>query len=116
MSFGRKFHKKRIAFMIINNEIIFLENSAMSHFEWYTSLNLKKEDFKNIVRGYIMDSRAVFYKGDFIYDDEVIEKAKEYGEIIKKKYNIKKLKISAGLKKGEKGEIWSSIMKVEEWQ
>ena len=59
-----------------------------------------------------MDSRAVFYKDDFICDDEVIKKAKEFGEIIKKKYNLKKLKVSAGLKKGEKGEIWSSIMKV----
>lgn len=116
MSMGRKFHKKRIAFMIINNEILFLENSEMSHYEWYTSLNLKKQDFKNIVRGYLIDSRAVFYKDDFICDDEVIKKAKEYGEIIKKKYKLKKLKVSAGLNKGEIGEIWSSIMKVEEWQ
>ena len=46
MSMGRKFHKKRIAFMIINNEILFLESSEMSHYEWYISLNLKKQDFK----------------------------------------------------------------------
>ena len=51
MSFGRKFHKRRIAFMIIDNEIMFLEHSTMSHYEWYTSLKYKKEDFKNIVRG-----------------------------------------------------------------
>ena len=37
--------------MIINNEILFLDNSEMSHYEWYTSLNLNKEDFKNIDRG-----------------------------------------------------------------
>ena len=115
MSFGRKFHKSRIAFMIIDNEIMFLEHSTMSHYEWYTSLKYKKEDFKNIVRGYIIDSRAVFYKGDFSYDDEVIKKAKEYGELIKKKYKLKKLKVSVGLKEGKIGEAWSSIKKIEEW-
>ena len=46
MSFGRNFHKKRIAFMIIDNEILFLEHSTMSHFEWYTSLNYKKGRFQ----------------------------------------------------------------------
>ena len=58
-----------------------------------------------------MDSRAVFYKGDFSYDDEVIKKAKEYGEFIKKKYKLKKLKVSVGLKEGKVGDIWSSIKK-----
>ena len=115
MSFGRKFHKKRIAFMIINNEILFLENSEMSHYEWYTSLNLNKEDFKNIVRGYIMNSRAVFYKDKFSYDDDVIKKAKEYGKIIKQKYKIKKLRVSVGLKEGKIGDVWSSIRNIEEW-
>ena len=114
MSFGRKFHKKRIAFMIINNEIMFLENNEMSHYEWYTSLNLNKEDFKNVVRGYIMDSRAVFCKGDFSYDDEVIEKAKEYGEMIKKKYKRKKLELWVGVNVGEIGEIWPPTKLIKE--
>ena len=101
--------------MIIDDEILFLENSEMSHYEWYTSLNLNKEDFKNIVRGYLVGSRAVFYKDNFSYDDDVIEKAKEYGKIIKQKYKIKKLRVSVGLKEGEIGEIWSSIRNIEEW-
>ena len=99
--------------MIMDSEIIFLEKSTMSHYEWYKTLNLKDEDFKNIVRGYIIDSRAVFYKDDFIYDDDVIKKAKVYGRIIKEKYNLKKLRISVGLKKGDNGDIWSSIKKLE---
>ena len=114
MSLGRKFHKKRIAFMIIDNEIMFLEHSTMSHYEWYISLNYKKENFKNIVRGYIIDSRAVFYKGDFYYDDEVIKKAKEYGELIKKKYKIKKLELWVGVNVGEIGEIWPPTKLIKE--
>jgi len=66
----QKFHVSRIAFMIINNEIIYLENSKMSHIEWYKSLGYKEEDFNNIVRGYTKDNKIIFYKGDFLYDDK----------------------------------------------
>ena len=68
MNNEQEYHKSRIAFMIINDEIIFLEYSIMSHREWYESLSLKQENFKKIVRGYILENKAVFYKGEFFLD------------------------------------------------
>lgn len=112
MNNEQEYHKSRIAFMIINDEIIFLEYSIMSNREWYESLSLKQENFKKIVRGYILENKAVFYKGEFKYDEEVIKTAKKFSAIKKDKYNIKNLEVWVGVKQGKIGEIWSPIKKI----
>lgn len=63
----------RIAFMIINNQILFLKDCVMSHNKWYKSLNLPEEKFSITIRGFVKDNMIIYYKGDFNYDDEVIE-------------------------------------------
>ena len=109
----QEFHKSRIAFMLIENKIIYLENSSMSHLEWYLSLGYEKEEFKNIIRGYYKEGKIVFYKDDFTYDNEVIEIAKKINDEIKKYANDKNAEVYVGVKKGKIGEIWEPELKIE---
>lgn len=83
----KEFHKKRIAFMIINNEILFLKGSSMSHKEWFDTLKIQ-DNFNNIIRGFYYNNRIIFYKGDFIYDEETIKVAKKFYPVIIKEFNL----------------------------
>jgi len=74
----RNFHKQRIAFIIINYNIIFIKNSEMSHWEYCESMNISKEVFNKLTRGYYLNGNIVFYKDNFIYDDKVIEEGLKY--------------------------------------
>ena len=107
------FHKSRVAFMIINSEILFLENSGMSHIEWYTSLNYPIENFDNIVRGYYKEGKIIFYKGDFIYDEDVINQANKFANKIKEYVKDNDAKVYAGIIKGEIGEMWPPAIEIE---
>ena len=70
---ARDFHKQRKAFIILEGELKFLpEGSSMSHYEYCQTKGLSKEEFNKITRGYYLNGNAVFYKDNFIYDDEVI--------------------------------------------
>lgn len=102
----RKFHKSRIAFMIINDEILFLEDSDMSHKEWATKLGVEIETFKQIVRGYYKDNQIIFYKGNFIYDDQTKMIAYNYIDKIKEYCGLESVDVYLGIKVGEPGEIW----------
>lgn len=73
---SRELHKKRKAFIILNKKLEFLpDNSNMSHFEYCQSIGIDKKEFNKITRGYYMDGRVVFYKDNFIYDDDLISEA-----------------------------------------
>lgn len=75
----RDFHIQRKAFIILNGELDFLPlNSSMSHFEYCSSKGLTKEEFNNITRGYYLNGYVVFYKDNFIYDQQVIEEALKF--------------------------------------
>ena len=45
----------RVLFMIIGNEVKYLQNSNQDHREWYLSLGLDANLFDSIVRGYVID-------------------------------------------------------------
>jgi len=76
---ARDFHKQRKAFIILNKKIEFLpEGSSMSHFEYCQTKGITKEEFNKITRGYYLDGKVVFYKDNFIYDDELINEALSY--------------------------------------
>lgn len=109
----QKFHISRVAFMIIEDKIIYLNNSKLSHIEWYNSLNYDLDKFDAIVRGYYRDGKIVFYKGDFEYDEEVIENAKRYGNEIREYVENKNAEVYVGVIKGKVGEIWPPKMKIE---
>ena len=66
---AREFHRRRTAFVILDGEVIFLPKvSGQSHYEFC-------KDY--------LDGNLVFYKDNFIYDEELICEALEYlGEIV----------------------------------
>jgi len=80
---ARDFHKQRKAFIILNNVLEFLpEGSTMSHFEYCQTKGLDKNFFNQITRGYYMNGNVVFYKDNFIFDEDVINEALNYLEQI----------------------------------
>lgn len=50
----------------------------MSHFEYCQTKGLNKEEFNKITRGYYLNKNLVFYKDNFIYDDDLIEESLKY--------------------------------------
>ena len=93
----RDFHKNRMAFIIIDNIIHFIENSEMSHWEYCQSLNMSKEKFNELTRGYFFEGRIVFYKDNFTYDENVIKEALKFIIQIKEKYKFERADIYFGL-------------------
>ena len=94
---ARDFHKQRKAFIILEGEIEFLpEGSSMSHYEYCQTKGLSKEEFNQITRGYYLNGNAVFYKDNFIYDDEVIENSLKVINEISKIINVEEFEIYFG--------------------
>ena len=84
---ARDFHKMRKAFIILNNKLIFLpKDTTTSHFEYCESIGLSKEEFNKITRGYYLNGNVVFYKDNFIYDEELINNALNYLKEIASKF------------------------------
>ena len=108
----KKFHTSRVAFMYINDEILYLENSSMGHIDWYKSLGYDENNFNNIVRGYYKNGRIIFYKGDFIYDDETIICAEKIYKDIMVKVNDMDAEVWVGVLKGEVGKEWEPIKRI----
>ena len=94
---ARDFHKQRKAFIIFNNKLEFLpEGSSMSHFEYCQIKGISKEEFNRITRGYYLNENTVFYKDNFIYDDDVINEALYYLDEISEKLKINEFNIIFG--------------------
>ena len=102
-------HKERIAFIIIDNKIKFNKNTELSHYLWAKQLKIPEEDFPNLVRGFYKNGKASFYKGNFDYDDDCINCAKTFANIIKKFCGVDSLECWCGHKVGKVGEEWESI-------
>jgi len=111
-----EFHKKRIAFMIINDDIMFLQNSPMTHFEWAKSIEDKVKidlsNFDKITRGYYLNNEIFFYQGNFDANDQVISDAKKYTKIICNKFNLNNPSVYAGMEIGEVGTRWKPKVKI----
>lgn len=101
----KDFHKSRVAFLIYNNKIMFLENSELSHFEWAKSIGISKMEFNDLTRGYCYKANIIFYKGDFSYDKKVENDALKYCLDVLKHCNLKHAKIYVGVRVGV-GKIW----------
>ena len=102
----RDFHRNRIAFIIVNNEVYYIENEDKSHFEFAQQLGITKQQFDNICRGFFYKDYIVFYKGHFIYDDEMIKEALLAVEKIKNHVGVSEVKVYCGQKVGGPNEIW----------
>ena len=105
----------RILFMIINNNVQYLQNSTMDHREWYASLGYPPETFDNIVRGYVIDKKIVFFKGiNFNYDQEVIMAAKTFSPSIRLFLQDSSLEVYCGIVVNSYGEKWEPVLKINE--
>ncbi len=94
---ARDFHKQRKAFIILDEKLEFLpEGSSMSHYEYCQTKGLSKEEFNQITRGYYLNGNAVFYKDNFIYDEEVISNALKVVDEIAKTIGIDEFNIYFG--------------------
>ena len=91
------FHNQRIAFIILNKNIEFLPlRTNMSHYEYCKTKGMSKDEFNKITRGYYLDGNLVFYKDNFIYDDELIKEALNYVNEISSKIGISEFNIYFG--------------------
>ncbi len=94
---ARDFHKKRKAFIILDNKLEFLpEGSSMSHFEYCQTKGVNKEQFNEITRGYYLNGNVVFYKDNFIYDKELIDEALSYLDEIARRIALEEFEIYFG--------------------
>lgn len=104
----------KILFMIINNEIKFLENSDMDHREWYQSLGLDVNVFDQIVRGYVLEHKIVFFKGLFNYDEEVIKMARMFSPAIRDYCHDTSLEVYCGIVVQSYGSKWEPVLRIAE--
>lgn len=102
----------RVLFMIIHNQIQYLQNSAMDHKEWYDSLGLDPALYESIVRGYVIENKIVFFKGiTFQYDEEVIRSAKMFAPHIRQALQNETLEVYCGILINP-GQKWEPILKI----
>lgn len=100
------FHKKRIAFIIRKDDVLYLKNSALSHKQWCEQLGINEEEFNSLTRGYFLGETIVFYKGNFGFDSHVMEDAKKFAPKIKQELNINSAKVYVGLIPGDIGTVF----------
>ena len=105
---------EKILFMIINNNVQFLENSDMDHREWYQSLGLDINAFDQVVRGYVLEHKIVFFKGLFNYDEEVIKMARMFSPTIREYCHDSSLEVYCGIVVQSYGSKWEPVLKITE--
>ena len=94
---ARGFHKERTAFIILNGVVNYLPaGSKMSHFEYCESIGIDKEEFNKITRGYYLNPNLVFYKDNFIYDEDLIKEALSHINEIANTLNINEFDVYFG--------------------
>lgn len=101
--------------MIIDNQVKIELNTTMDHREWYISLGLDLNKFENIIRGYIIDNKIVFFKGSaFNYDKEVYTAALTYAKSIRHYLNNPSLEVCCGITIDNYNSKWEPILKIKE--
>lgn len=106
---------KKTLFMILHDEVLLIEDDGRDHKEWYDSLGEDSSLFDQVIRGFIIDGKIIFFKAFFNYDDEVIKSAKKFAPIIRNKLKNKELKVYCGiLPGGGYGNKWEPILEIKE--
>lgn len=100
------FHKERTAFIILDNKVVYLKNSELSHLQWAESLGIDETTFNSLTRGYVLNNNIVFYKGNFDFDKQVINHANKFAKQILNDCLLKTAKVYAGVIIGEIGTIY----------
>ncbi len=105
----------RVLFMIVNNQIKYLTGSDMDHREWYNSLGLDINSFDNIVRGYVIDNKIIYFKGMmFNYDEEVIKAARVFTPSIRSYLGNPSLEVYCGIIVNGQGQKWEPVLRINE--
>ena len=102
--------KDRLLFIVMNNEIKFKEDDGTDHKEWYQSLGGDMAEYDNVIRGYVMEGKIIYFKANLNYDGDVIEFATKTGIKMKKQLNNFDLKICCGIDPGHDGSKWEPIL------
>ena len=110
-----RFNKERVAFAIIENNILFMSNSEMDDKEWLVKGNIVTESkFNSITRGLIKDNKIYFYTGDFKTNEQVENDALENIKHLCRALDILVPNIIyCGMKKGEIGTLWEPLKTIE---
>ena len=105
---------KQVLFMILEGDVKFLTSDTMDHREWYNSLGKDPNLFDEVIRGFILNNKIVYYKGStFRYDDEVIKAAKMYTPYIRHSMNNPTLEACCGVTFTSPTE-WEVVVKIQE--
>lgn len=103
---AREFHKRRIAFIVIEDKLYYIKNSEQSHWEFCQKRGVSKEQFNKMTRGYYIDGNIVFYKGNFTYDEDLIKDGLKYIMKIKEDCKLGEMQIYFGLRIPKENEPW----------
>ncbi|MCM1223248.1 MAG: hypothetical protein NC548_53230 [Lachnospiraceae bacterium] len=113
---AEKFHRERLAFALVNDQIIFDENADddRDHQHWLCeTFGMTIEEFENIPRGYIMKGKIQLYTGSRFEQLELgMIKVKHLIRIIDKYKSIYPdipYRVFNGVKVGKVGTIWPPI-------
>lgn len=102
--------KNRLLFIVMDNEIKFKQDDGMDHKEWYQSLGGKMDVYDDVIRGYVMEGKIIYFKANLNYDGDVIEFATKTGLKMKQQLNNNDLKICCGIDPGHDGAKWEPIL------
>lgn len=97
-----------LIFLIVGDNIKYLDNPTIGHGEFYDNLGLDRNNYQNTCLGTVVDNKIVFYKSDYSYDDYVINCAKSFGLDVMKHINNYDLKVCCGVLLGSHGD-WEPI-------
>ena len=98
-----------LIFLIVGDNIKYLDNPTIGHSEFYDSLGLDRNNYQNTVIGAVVDNKIVFYKSDFSYDDKVINCAKRFGLDVMRHINNYDHKVCCGVLLGKQKGDWEPI-------
>lgn len=104
----------KILFMIYNDEIKFLTNSEMDHREWYLSLGGDINNYDNVIRGFVVNNKIIFFKANLMYDQEVIDMASRCAPVMKQQLKNPNLTVCCGITPGMNGAEWEPILTLKD--
>lgn len=116
MSNESNFHKRRLTFAVLDNEVKYTIGDKRSHFDWLNQdFNVTEQQFGNIIRGYVYKEKIYFYRGfQFVAVDDaeitneilldIIQKANVFNT-----WEIKEYKVISGVIPGKIGEPWKPV-------
>lgn len=114
------YHKSRIMFAFINDELKYSLNDKRDHQKWLEEdYNIDKEEFETLIRGYIKDFTVVIYKSSSFlpldYSELTKERIEKLIDLCRKTCKPGNYKFYTGVHIGNVGEIWKPIKSITDF-